>query len=525
MTPPRWLFWHRRDLRLADNLGLAAAAASTPAVTGVVVLDPSELAAMHQAPARRWFLAESLRELSARWQAAGSRLLILQGDPVELLPRLAAASGAAVVAWNRGVEPAERERDRRVAAALQGDGVKVLVDWDQLLVPPETIFTGAGDPYRVYGPFLRNWRGQVERRATAGELDPRPAPRELLDLDPASLPRPELWAALPLLEMLSSPTQLAAIAAASGDPGARGVRPGEAGGAPSADACANADLWTIRAFNGADLCPCRPGEAAAQAQLEAFADGPALARYDEGRNLPGEAGTSALSAALRFGTLSPRQAWAAAAMARFAARSDEALASITVWEQELCWREFYQQALFHFPELADGPYRPQWRHFPWENDPQRLAAWQEGLTGMPIVDAAMRQLVESGWMHNRPRMIVASYLVKDLICDWRLGERFFMEHLVDGDLAANNGGWQWSASSGMDPKPLRIFNPATQAAKFDPEATYIRTWLPELAHVATADLISGRIGALERRGYPEAIVDHKLQQARFKAMHAALPRG
>jgi len=525
VTPPRWLFWHRRDLRLADNLGLAAAAATTPAVTGLVVLDPAELAASQQAPARRWFLAESLHELAGRWQAAGSRLLILQGDPVLLLPRLAAASGAAVVAWNRGVEPAERERDRRVAAALQGDGVKVLVDWDQLLVPPETIFTGAGDPYRVYGPFLRNWRGQVERRAAAGELDPRPAPRELLDLDPASLPRPELWAALPLLEMLSSAAQLAAIAAASGDPDARGVRPGEAGGAPSADAAANADLWTITAFTGADLCPCRPGEAAALAQLEAFADGPALARYDEGRNLPGEAGTSALSAALRFGTLSPRQAWAAAAVARFAARSDEALASITVWEQELCWREFYQQALFHFPELADGPYRPQWCHFPWENNPQRLAAWQEGLTGMPIVDAAMRQLVESGWMHNRPRMIVASYLVKDLICDWRLGERFFMEHLVDGDLAANNGGWQWSASSGMDPKPLRIFNPATQAAKFDPEATYIRTWLPELAHVATADLISGRIGALERRGYPEAIVDHKLQQARFKAMHAALPRG
>ena len=498
MTPPRWLFWHRRDLRLADNLGLASAAAATPALTGVVVLDPAELAAVQQAPARRWFLAESLRELAGRWRAAGSRLLILQGDPVELLPRLTAATGAAVVAWNRGVEPSERERDRRVAAALQGDGVKVLVDWDQLLVPPETISTGAGDPYRVYGPFLRNWRGQVERRAAAGELDPRPAPRELLDLDPATLPRPELWAALPLLEAAPTAARLAAMAAAE---------------------------RAQEAFPGADLCPCRPGEAAALAQLEAFADGGAMASYEEGRNLPGDAGTSALSAALRFGTLSPRQAWAAAAVARFAARSDEALASIGVWEQELCWREFYQQALFHFPELADGPYRAQWRHFPWENDPQRLAAWQAGLTGMPIVDAAMRQLVESGWMHNRPRMIVASYLVKDLICDWRLGERFFMEHLVDGDLAANNGGWQWSASSGMDPKPLRIFNPATQAAKFDPEATYIRTWLPELAHVSTADLISGRIGALERRGYPEPIVDHKLQQARFKALYAGLPRG
>jgi len=535
VTPPRWLFWHRRDLRLADNLGLAAAAAATPAVTGVVVLDPAELAAVQQAPARRWFLAESLRELSGRWQAAGSRLVILEGDPVELLPRLAAASGAAVVAWNRGVEPAERERDRQVAAALQGDGVKVLVDWDQLLVPPETILTGAGDPYRVYGPFLRNWRGQVERRAAASDLDLRPAPRELLDLDPAALPQPELWAALPALETVPGAARLAALAAAAdqadGRSGVQGAAGGGSRGTPTAAAAANADPLNAsgaehpEAFAGADLCPCRPGEAAALAQLEAFADGPALASYEEGRNLPGEAGTSALSAALRFGTLSPRQAWAAAAVARFAARSDEALASITVWEQEICWREFYQQALFHFPELADGPYRPQWRHFPWENDPQRLAAWQAGLTGMPIVDAAMRQLVECGWMHNRPRMIVASYLVKDLICDWRLGERFFMEHLVDGDLAANNGGWQWSASSGMDPKPLRIFNPATQAAKFDHEATYIRTWLPELAHVASADLISGRIGALERRGYPEPIVDHKLQQARFKALYAALPRG
>jgi deoxyribodipyrimidine photo-lyase len=196
-----------------------------------------------------------------------------------------------------------------------------------------------------------------------------------------------------------------------------------------------------------------------------------------------------------------------------------------VWDQELAWREFYQQALFHFPELAEGPYRPQWRHFPWENDTARFEAWCAGLTGVPIIDAAMRQLNESGWMHNRCRMIVASYLVKDLIVDWRWGERHFMAQLVDGDLAANNGGWQWSASSGMDPKPLRIFNPTTQAARFDPEATYIRTWLPELAHVASHDLLSGRIGALERRGYPEPIVDHKLQQAHFKALYAALPRG
>ena len=504
MTPPRWLFWHRRDLRLADNLGLAAAAAATPAVTGVFVLDPGLLTAPHLAPARLWFLCESLRELAERWREAGSRLLLLQGDPVEVLPRLAAAIGAEVVAWNRDVEPYGRERDRRVAAALQGQGQRVLVDWDQVLVPPELLRTGSGDPYRVYGPFLRNWRRQVEHRAALGSaatggLDPVAAPVGLLDLTPPpadgawSGERQQLWESLPLRDTVPAAEELGPT------------------------------------FAGQALCPCRPGETAALAQLEAFCDGglgggPLLA-YGEGRNIPARAGTSGLSAALKFGTLSPRQAWAAAQGARALARGPEALEAISVWEQELAWREFYQQALFHFPELAEGPYRPQWRQFPWQNDPRWVEAWREGLTGVPIVDAAMRQLNDSGWMHNRCRMIVASFLVKDLICDWRLGESAFMARLVDGDLAANNGGWQWSASSGMDPKPLRIFNPASQAAKFDPEATYIRRWLPELAHVSTAELISGVISPLERRGYPAPLVDHKRQQAHFKALYAALPRG
>jgi deoxyribodipyrimidine photo-lyase len=514
MAPPRWLFWHRRDLRLADNLGLAAATSATPAVTGVFVLDPSLLSAPNLAPARLWFLRESLRALAERWREAGSQLLLLRGDPAEVLPPLAEATGAEVVAWNRDVEPYGRERDRRVAAALQARGLKVLVDWDQLLVPPELLRTGGGEPYRVYGPFLRNWRRQVERRsglgsASSGGLDPVAAPTGLLDLPLASLAawpeeRRQRWERLPLRALEPALQELGA------------------------------------AFSGEALCPCRPGEAAALAQLEAFCgegrvggggtgrgggSGGGLLGYGEGRNLPGQDGTSGLSAALKFGTLSPRQAWAAAQEARQLARGPEALDSISVWEQELAWREFYQQALLHFPELAEGPYRPQWRHFPWQNDPLWLEAWREGLTGVPIVDAAMRQLNTSGWMHNRCRMIVASFLVKDLICDWRLGEAAFMAQLVDGDLAANNGGWQWSASSGMDPKPLRIFNPASQAAKFDSEATYIRHWLPELAHVATADLIRGEIQPLERRGYPAPLVDHKRQQAQFKTLHAALPRG
>lgn len=495
MGAERWLFWHRRDLRLADNLGLAAAASATPALTGVFVLDPAILGAADMAPARVWFLLESLQELQQRWREAGSRLLVLEGDPEQVLPQLAEALAAPVVAWNRDVEPYGRARDRRVAAALQAAGRRVLVDWDQLLVAPEALKTGGGDPYRVYGPFQRNWRGQVERKAAAGSalqggLDPLPAPAGLIDLNPAALPEPRaaLWAQLPLRDSLPTLAELG------------------------------------QAFDGADRCPCRPGEAAALEQLQAFCDGGGLLAYEPGRNFPGEAGTSGLSAALKFGTLSPRQAWAAAQAARELARSSEALESIQVWEQELAWREFYQQALFHFPELAEGPYRPQWKLFPWDNHQGRYEAWCEGLTGMPIIDAAMRQLNESGWMHNRCRMIVASYLVKDLICDWRWGETAFMQRLVDGDLAANNGGWQWSASSGMDPKPLRIFNPATQASKFDPEGAYIRHWLPELRHVNTKDLLSGEIAPMERRGYPAQLVSHKSQQARFKALYASLPK-
>lgn len=475
MTSSRVLFWHRRDLRLADNLGLVAATNISPEVTGVYVLDPAvinpppELPQM--APARLWFLIESLVELQQRWHEAGSRLLILEGDPVAVLPELAQQIGAEAVVWNRDVEPYARERDRQVAKKLQADGRKVVVDWDQLLIAPELLKTGGGAPYRVYGPFLRNWRGQV----LAKQPSTVAAPTVLVDLDPAQLPAGESLEA----------------------------------------------LRESHGFKGAEICPCRPGEAAALAQLNSFCDGPLLG-YEPDRNFPGTAGTSYLSAALSVGTLSPRQAWCAAQDSREQARSEEHLQAIAVWEQELGWREFYQQALFHFPELADGPYREQWRRFPWENNEDWFDFWKEGQTGMPIIDAAMRQLNQTGWMHNRCRMIVASYLVKDLICDWRWGERAFMELEVDGDLAANNGGWQWSASSGMDPKPLRIFNPATQASKFDSAGDYIRQWVPELRHVNTEDLLSGEIGALERRDYPEPLVDHKKQQARFKTLYATI---
>ena len=475
MADNRVLFWHRRDLRLADNLGLAAAADISPALTGVYVLDPKLIDPPEHlppmAPARLWFLLESLVELQRSWSAAGSRLLILQGDPIQMLPQLAERLSAEAVVWNRDVEPYARERDRQVAQRLQADGRNVVVDWDQLLIAPELLKTGGGDPYRVYGPFLRNWRGKVLAQQPVTVA----APSGLVDLVPELVPEAD-----PLTALREN-----------------------------------------HGFEGAELCPCRPGEAAAQQQLAAFCDGPLLG-YEPDRNFPGTAGTSYLSAALSVGTLSPRQAWCEAQSSRDQARSEEQLHAIAVWEQELCWREFYQQALFHFPELADGPYREQWRRFPWENNEAWFSSWREGMTGMPIIDAAMRQLNESGWMHNRCRMIVASFLVKDLICDWRWGERAFMELEVDGDLAANNGGWQWSASSGMDPKPLRIFNPATQATKFDADGEYIRRWVPELRHVNTKDLLTGEIGGLERRGYPEPLITHKNQQAQFKALYATI---
>ena len=490
MTSSRTLFWHRRDLRLADNLGLQGALSLGPAVTGVYVLDPALIQPPESlppmAPARLWFLLESLIELQDRWRQAGSRLLVLSGDPVVLIPQLASQLASSSVVWSRDVEPYSRERDRQVAKALQADGRKVLVDWDQLLLAPEMVKTGGGDPYRVYGPFLRNWRGQVERMSPRIVGDPK----GFLDL-----PEDKKY------ELDSAEGELGRLCA-------QGQQQLE-------------KLRASHGFVGQEICPCRPGEAAGKEQLSVFSDGPLLS-YEPDRNFPGVVGTSYLSAALSVGTVSPRQAWCAAQDAKEIARSDEQRQAISVWEQELGWREFYQQALFHFPELADGPYREQWRRFPWENNQDWFDCWKNGQTGMPIIDAAMRQLNESGWMHNRCRMIVASFLVKDLICDWRWGERAFMELEVDGDLAANNGGWQWSASSGMDPKPLRIFNPATQASKFDAEGEYIRHWVPELRHLNTKDLLSGEIAALERRGYPEPLISHKIQQAKFKALYATI---
>ncbi|MBD2022477.1 deoxyribodipyrimidine photo-lyase [Leptolyngbya sp. FACHB-36] len=465
----RILFWHRRDLRLSDNLGLAAARQRTANVVGVFCLDPAILERDDVAPARVTYLIGSLQALQESYVKAGSQLLILKGDPRVRIPALATALSASAVFWNWDVEPYSQERDRAVQDALQHAGIEFQNFWDQLLHAPEDIRSGSGTPYTVYSPFWKNWSSQ-----------------------PKAAPAPRLDGAADLSDAEQDAAQQAGVI-----------------DLPSAKDLGF--LWTNPLLLS-------PGEAAAHERLEDFCDR-AIFDYREQRNFPASSdSTSHLSAALKFGTIGVRTVWAKTVEVEQHTRSDEARDSIQAWRHELAWREFYQHVMYFFPQLADGAYRKPFQNFPWINDMEQFQAWCEGRTGYPIVDAAMRQMNELGWMHNRCRMIVASFLTKDLLIDVKLGEKYFMQRLYDADLSANNGGWQWSASSGMDPKPLRIFNPASQSKKFDPEADYIREWVPELRSLDTEDLVTGKISDYDRDccGYPTPIVDHNQQQRLFK---------
>jgi deoxyribodipyrimidine photo-lyase len=467
------LFWHRRDLRVADSIGLAQACQTNNRVIGVFCFDRSILA-QDVAPARVAYLVGCLKALAEDYRQAGSELLFLDGDPIVKIPQLAGALTANSVYWHHDVEPYAQTRDERIATALTAQNIQVHPNWDQLLHDPTTIRTGSQQPYSVYTPFWRNWNSRS-----------KPDPVEV------KLPQSKL-----------TPAERQALKQV-----------------PTIDLPTATDLG----FSWDRPLAQEPGTAAAAQALATFCHR-SISEYDEQRNYPATSGTSGMSAALKFGTIGIRTVWAATTTAMAAASSDEARAGITTWQQELAWREFYQQAMYHFPSLAEGAYRDPFKHFPWKNDEHQFQAWCEGKTGYPIVDAAMRQLNQTGWMHNRCRMIVASFLTKDLIIDWQWGEKYFMSHLIDGDLSANNGGWQWSASSGMDPKPLRIFNPYTQAQKFDRDADYIREWVPELKSIDTKLILSGDILPLTRHqvSYPLPIVDHSIQQRLFKDLYASV---
>lgn len=463
------LFWHRRDLRISDNTGIAAALEKTRKVVGVFCLDPNILKGDDVAAARVTYMIGCLQKLQERYAQIGSQLLILWDNPIKAIPKLATALQAKAVFWNWDVEPYSQQRDAGVIDALQEVGIEHLdKNWDQILKTPEEIRTGSDKPYTVYTPFWKNWITK-----------PKDSPVEIAGK----------------FEGLTAEEKETAIEAGAVE-------------LPTAK-----DLG----FNWDGELIIEPGEEAAQDRLEEFCY-TNINEYQEQRNFPAIDGTSRLSAALKFGVIGIRTVWKATEEALENSRSDELENNIRTWQKEIAWREFYQHAMYHFPELASGAYREAFKNFPWENNEEHFQAWCEGKTGYPIVDAAMRQLNQMGWMHNRCRMIVASFLTKDLLLNPQLGEKYFMQRLIDGDLSSNNGGWQWSASSGMDPKPVRIFNPASQAQKFDPEGEYIRQWVPELSSMDAEYLVTGKITPLERQavGYPEPIVEHKKQQRVFK---------
>ncbi|CAN1209622.1 deoxyribodipyrimidine photo-lyase [Tumidithrix helvetica PCC 7403] len=457
------IVWHRRDLRIDDNPALEAASQIAGAVVGAFIFDPAILKSNGVGGGMVDFMLGCLQELEQSYAEIGSKLLFLYGEPVERLLHLTQSLGANRVFFNQDVEPLAISRDNAAKAALQANGIEVRGFVDIGLHAPDAIATQAHEPYKVYTPFWRNW---IDK--------PKPAPCE---------------------------------------------RPQKLLGLPNDDKVAAISLPSLKDLEFShDQAIAKSGEAEALQLLEAFCDSNGILRYKEGRDFPANAGTSMLSPHLRFGTVGIRRVWSATVMASDRVRSNEEQIGIQTWRQELAWREFYQHVLFYFPQLADTAYRPKMQRFEWDENPTYFEAWCEGRTGYPIVDAAMRQLNQTGWMHNRCRMIVASFLTKDLLINWQQGERYFMQKLIDGDLAANNGGWQWSASSGMDPKPMRIFSPIAQARKYDPEGEYILQWLPELRGLTQAELLSGNIPPhqCKKRNYSTPIVDHNIQQKKFK---------
>jgi deoxyribodipyrimidine photo-lyase len=466
MASVRALHWFRSDLRVRDNTGLRAAAEASASLACVFVFDP-KLLANAGAPRVR-FMVDCVRRLAQDLEQRGSRLLLRSGDPATEVALLAGELRADLVTWNRDYGPFARARDAAVERRLGASGVRVETFKDRVVFEAEEIRTRAGRPYSVYSPYRRAWW----ERYRASPIEPRAARR---------LPQ--------------APVEVSA-----------GSEPG------------------LAVVDGATRIP-TGGSAAAERRLDAFLNN-AIADYAWQRDLPAKDGTSRLSPYLRFGAISVRTCLT---FALEAARSEPRLAqSVAKWADELVWREFYHAILAEHPRVLRGAFRPELASIAWQNDPSGFRAWCEGRTGYPFVDAAMRELAETGWMHNRARMVVASFLCKDLLIDWRHGERWFMQRLIDGDPASNNGGWQWAASTGTDAQPyFRIFNPVTQGERFDPDGDYVRRFVPELRGLAGARAHRPWESPLEAPDYPPPIVDHAMAReralARYRAARGAEP--
>lgn len=469
------LVWLRRDLRMHDQAALYHALKSSRAVHAVFVFDTDILDALPSRADRRVeFIHGSVAALKRAFESQGATLHVLHGSARMRVPEFARSIGAQAVFVSRDHEPQAIRRDDAVARALAESGIDFRACKDQVIFEQDEVLTQAGRPFGVFTPYKQAWLKKLDSFFLQSYPVQSYLPR-LAKAAPAPMPSLE--------EIGFMPTNLREM----------GVLPGEAG---------------------------------ARQLFEDFLS--RINRYREARDFPAVKGPSYLSVHLRFGTLSIRELAATA--------QGIGGAGAETWLSELIWREFYQQLLWHHPHIAEGHcYKTEFDSIQWPGPAGHFDAWREARTGYPLIDAAMRQINQTGYMHNRLRMVAASFLVKDLLVDWRLGERYFAEHLIDFDLAANSGGWQWAASVGCDAQPwFRIFNPVTQSEKFDPQGKFIRRYLPELSGVpdkyihapwAMPSPTQEACGVAIGRDYPAPIVEHKLQREKALALYKAASAG
>ena len=473
------LVWFRRDLRDYDHAALSAALRRARSVFCAFVFDRDILDALPNAHDRRVeFIHSSLAELDLAFQRRGGGLIVRHARAVDAIPQLARELGVDAVFANRDYEPQAKARDARVSAELERHGIGFECFKDQVILDGPEVLSLAGNPFTVFTPYKRAWL----KRLSDDDLAPHLS-------EHGTLAKPAGLNALPSLRELGfQPTNLGSLGITPGMRGARGL----------------ADDFLKR-----------------------------IAHYAERRDYPAIKGVSYLSVHLRFGTISIREL-VAQALTRGAAQSDNGAAT---WLSELVWREFYFMILDHFPHVVERSFKPEHDAIEWEQGAladAQFAAWCNGETGYPLVDAAMRQLNRRGYMHNRLRMVVASFLTKDLGIDWRRGDAYFAQHLNDFDLSANNGGWQWAASSGCDAQPyFRIFNPITQSERFDPDGRFIRRYLPELANAPDRYIhapwmmdasLQSACGVIVGRDTPPPIVEHDAARRATLARYAVVKR-
>lgn len=423
------IIWFTQDLRLSDNACLSAAVASGHPILPLFVLDDVTPGEFAMGGASRWWLHKSLASLASSLEALGGRLVVCRGEAGHVIEKLVTKTGAQGVYFSRGYAPWSSKLEKRISAHCEAVGIECRRFSGFLLHEPEAIRTGNDGPYKVYTPFSRNC---LTREITR---KPRPAPEQV------DFYNPDI----------------------------------------AGDTLDDLNLYPDKPDWAADFRErWTPGEAGAHEKLEQFLEN-AVGDYKEARDLPNVRGTSRLSPHLHFGEISPLQCWAATSHAAASAGGKIDRGAHT-FEKEILWREFSYHLLHYWPDLPAEPFKPEFADFPWLQDDEKLARWQQGLTGLPIVDAGMRELWATGWMHNRVRMIVASFLIKNLRLAWQVGEQWFWDTLVDADIGSNSASWQWVAGCGADAAPyFRIFNPVLQGEKFDKQGGYVRRWVPELS--------------------------------------------